>query len=146
MSDQGEKLDGIEVMRQFIANSPFVVKLGIEVVELSADFARLRLPVDPSLATVGEVVHGGAVGTLADTAATAACWTAADLERLRSGATVSLTIDYLEAASGTLEATARVVRRGSLICFAEVDVNDSADRLVAKALATYSFLLARSSS
>jgi uncharacterized protein (TIGR00369 family) len=86
------------------------------------------------------------VGTLADTAATAACWTAADLERLRSGATVSLTIDYLEAASGTLEATARVVRRGSLICFADVDVNDSADKLVAKALATYRFLLARSSS
>jgi uncharacterized protein (TIGR00369 family) len=146
VTDQGEKLDGIEVMRQFLANSPFAVKLGIEVVELSADFARLRLPTDPSLATAGEIVHGGAVSTLADTAATAACWTAADIERLRSGATVSLTVDYLEAASGTLEATAQVTRRGSLICFAEVDVNDSADRLVAKALATYRFLLARSSS
>jgi uncharacterized protein (TIGR00369 family) len=146
VSAQNEKLDSTEVMRQFVANSPFAVKLGIEVVELSADLARLRLPADPSLATVGEIVHGGAVGTLADTAATAACWTAVDLERVRSGATVSLTVDYLEVASGTLEATARVVRRGNSICFAEVDVNDSAGKLVAKALAAYRFQLARASS
>jgi uncharacterized protein (TIGR00369 family) len=113
---------------------------------LSADLARLRLPADASLATVGEVVHGGAVGTLADTAATAACWTAADVERVQSGATVSLTVDYLEAASGSLEATAWVVRRGSSICFVEVNVTASEGKLVAKALATYRFQLKRSSS
>jgi uncharacterized protein (TIGR00369 family) len=143
MSDQPQDLAGVELMRQFIANSPFAMKLGIEVVELSADLARLRLPANPSLATVGDVVHGGAVGTLVDTAATAACWTAATVERVSGGATVSLTVDYLEAATGTLEATARVARRGNAICFAGVDVTDSEGKLVAKALATYRFGLAR---
>jgi hypothetical protein len=33
MSEPAEGLAGIEVMRQFVANSPFAVKLGIEVVE-----------------------------------------------------------------------------------------------------------------
>jgi uncharacterized protein (TIGR00369 family) len=146
MSEQTQCPNGIDIMRQFVANSPFAVKLGIEIVELSADLARLRLPADPSLATVGEIVHGGALGTLADTAATAACWTAADTARVRNGATISLTVDYLEAASGPLEATARVLRRGSSICFAEVDVTDSAGKLVAKAMATYRFQLSRSSS
>jgi uncharacterized protein (TIGR00369 family) len=139
VSDSDRELPGIELMRQFVANSPFARKLGIEVIELSADLARLRLPADPSLATVGEVVHGGAVGTLADTAATAACWTAAEVDKVESGATVSLTVDYLAAATGSLEATARVARRGNSICFAEVDVSDSAGNLVAKALATYRF-------
>jgi uncharacterized protein (TIGR00369 family) len=143
MNEQVEHLNGIDVMHQFVASSPFAAKLGIEIVELSADRARLRLPADASLVTLGEIVHGGAVGALADTAATAACWTAVDTERVRSGATVSLTVNYLEAASGVLEAAARVVRRGSSICFAEIDVTDSADELVAKALATYRFQLAR---
>jgi hypothetical protein len=39
VSEQREKLDGIEVMPRFVANSPFAVKLGIEVVELSVDIA-----------------------------------------------------------------------------------------------------------
>ena len=72
----GNELPGIQAMRQYLAASPFARKLGLEVIDLAPDRAHLRLPYDPSLATVGTIVHGGALGTLADTAATAACWTA----------------------------------------------------------------------
>lgn len=145
MSVEGE-YPGIEMMRQFVASSPFARKLGIEVVELGPDLAHLRLPYDQSLVTVGEIVHGGAIGTLADTAATAACWTAADVSLIRSGSTVSLTVDYMEAATSTaLDARASVLRRGRSICFAEIAVTSESGEPVAHALATYRFALAKPS-
>jgi uncharacterized protein (TIGR00369 family) len=131
---------GIELMRQFVANSPFAGKLGIEIVALELDRAHLRLPFDPSLATVGEVVHGGAIAALADTAATAACWTGVDVAGTRGGATISLTVDYVDAAAATaLDAHASVLRRGRSICFAEVRVLDQQGDLVASVLVTYRF-------
>lgn len=137
---------GIELMRQFVANSPFARKLGIELVDVRPDRAHLRLGFDQTLVTVGEVVHGGAIGTLADTAATVACWTAADVAKIRGGATVSLTVNYLEAATGTdLDAHATVLRRGRSLYFAEVRVQNQQGEVVAHAVATYRFALSSSS-
>lgn len=128
---------GIAIMRQFVAASPFARMVGLEIVALEADRARLRLPYRDELATVGNLVHGGAVGTLADTAATAAAWCTDDVPESLRGSTVSLTVDFVSGARGDLVADARVIRRGGTLCFCEVEVTDSRDRLVAKALATY---------
>ena len=61
-----------EIIEQFIPNSPHAAALGIRVVSLGTDEAVLELPFKPELATIGEVVHGGAIGALIDTAAMAA--------------------------------------------------------------------------
>lgn len=138
------ELAGVERMRQFVASSQLSNKLAIEVAELGGDFAHLRLPFDPTLTTVGRTVHGGAIATLADVAATAACWTAADLDAVRGGATLSLTIDFMEPANYTaLEARASVLRRGGTTCFAEVSITDESGQRVAHALVTYRFARAR---
>jgi uncharacterized protein (TIGR00369 family) len=136
------KPSGAELMEQFVANSPFAQKLGIALVEIRADEALLRLPFDTSLATAGEVVHGGAIGTLADMAATVVAWSAADVAGIRNGATVSLTVEYVAAATGQdLLARARVNKRGWSLVFCEVDVLAHESVLVAKALAIYRFAL-----
>lgn len=125
----------------FIPNSPLCGHLGIEVVELGDGTARLRLPFADHVATMADVVHGGAIATLADTAAMAASWATDDpMPADPSGATVSLHTDYLAAARGTdLVAEATVLRRGGRLCFVRVDVRDrdGDGDLVATASATY---------
>jgi uncharacterized protein (TIGR00369 family) len=124
----------IEIMRQFVPNSPLVQHLGIELQSLEPDRAELRLPYDARLATVGDVVHGGAIASLVDTAGMAATWADPDVEpESLAGATVSMNVDYVAAARGQdLLAVATVVRRGRSICFTEVSVTEPGGRLVAK--------------
>jgi uncharacterized protein (TIGR00369 family) len=121
-----------EIIRGFIPASPFAQELGIGLTELRPDHAELRLPWSPKLATAGDVVHGGAIATLLDTAGMAAAWSD-DFEPERmAGATVSMSISYAAAAvASDLTAHADVVRRGRSPCFCEVKVLDAAGTVVA---------------
>ena len=129
---------GAEVITEFLKHSPFVVHLGIRLVEIEPDRARLAMPYRDELATVGEVVHGGALSALVDTSAMAASWSAHDPSGPLRGTTVGLSVDFLAAAQGQdVTAEARVLRRGRNLCFCEVDVTDTAGQLVAKGIVTY---------
>ena len=74
MSTTTRPSSGRDVIAQFLPQSPFVAKLGIVADQLSDDEVRLRLPWDPSNVTVGDMVHGGAIATLADLTVMAAAW------------------------------------------------------------------------
>jgi uncharacterized protein (TIGR00369 family) len=124
-------------MREFIPASPFARHVGIEIDTLDADRARLRLPFTDAVATMGDLVHGGAVTTLVDTAAMAAAWCTDDVPGELRGTTVGLSVDFVAAGRGALVAEARVLRRGRSLCFCDVEVFDDDERLVAKALVTY---------
>jgi uncharacterized protein (TIGR00369 family) len=131
-----------ELIRNFIPNSPLVRHLGIELQTLEPDLAELLLPYRPELATMGDVVHGGAIATLIDTTAMAAAW--ADDEQVpdnATGSTVSMTVDYVEAArGGDLLATGKPIRRGRSICFCDVTVTEPpGERVVARGSAVYRF-------
>jgi acyl-coenzyme A thioesterase PaaI-like protein len=79
-----ETPSGRDVIAQFIPQSPFVAKLGIQKIQadqLSDDEVRLRLPWDPSNVTLGDMVHGGAIATLADVTVMAAAWCGAEAPR-----------------------------------------------------------------
>jgi uncharacterized protein (TIGR00369 family) len=128
---------GARRIRQWFDASPFNKHLGMRLERLDKDRADVVMPFSASLPTLGDVVHGGAISALADTAATAASWAGVDEPGDGRGATVALTVEFLAAARGDLTATARVLRRGRSICFSEVDVSDARGGLVAKALATY---------
>ena len=129
-----------EVIAGFIPSSPLVGHLGIEVVSLEPDAARLRLPFRPELATMGDVVHGGAIASLLDTAAMAAAWCDDTVPEALAGATVSLHVDYVAAARAVdLVAEGRAVRRGRSLCFCEVEATDPDGTVVAKALAVHRF-------
>jgi uncharacterized protein (TIGR00369 family) len=121
-----------EIMRSFVPASPFAQELGIELVDLHPDRAELRLPWSPRLATMGDVVHGGAIAALLDTAGMAAAWSDDTIPENLAGATVSMSVSYTAAARATaLTARANVVRRGRSLCFCEVTVVDAADAVIA---------------
>lgn len=124
----------LEIMREFVPASPLVRHLGIELRALERDRAELALPFDERLVTLADVVHGGAIASLIDTAGMAATWADPDVEPEDvAGATVSMNVDYIAAARGKeLRAVATVVRRGRSLCFTEVTVSEPDGRVVAR--------------
>jgi uncharacterized protein (TIGR00369 family) len=129
---------GAARIRQWFEVSPFNKHLGLKLVRLEPDRVDVVMPFAPALPTLADVVHGGAISALADTAATMVSWAGVDAPSDRGGATVALTVEFLAAARGRdLTAVARVLRRGRSICFSEVDVTEPDGALVAKALVTY---------
>lgn len=129
---------GAEVMAQFLPQSPFVAKLGVVADKLETDEVRLRLPWDPSNATMGDMVHGGAIATLADLTVMAAAWCGAQVPDNLRGVTVSMALDYMAPARATdLIGVGRVLRRGRSLVNCEAEIVDAAGTLVAKAIATY---------
>jgi uncharacterized protein (TIGR00369 family) len=130
-----------ELIEGFVPQSPLVRHLGIELRALGPDEAELALPFSDSVVTIGDVVHGGAISALIDTAAMAAAWSDETVPESPSGSTVALSVDFVAAAHGEeVQATARVVRRGKSLCFCDVTATGGADgRVVAKGLVTYRF-------
>jgi uncharacterized protein (TIGR00369 family) len=129
-----------EIIEQFVPNSPHAAQLGIRVESLGTDEAVLELPFKRELATIGEVVHGGAIAALIDTAAMAAAWATDEIPDNPTGSTVSLSVNFASAASGVdLRAQARVAKRGGRLSFCEVTVTDPNGTLVAHGIATYRF-------
>jgi uncharacterized protein (TIGR00369 family) len=131
-------MTGANLVRGWFDHSPFARKLDMRIERLDIDEAELLVPYDESLATYGDVVHGGAIATAVDVAATLASWSGAEVGDAARGATIGMTVDYVRAARGSdLRASAKVVRRGGTVCFNEVEVKRSDGEVVAKALVTY---------
>jgi uncharacterized protein (TIGR00369 family) len=127
----------MQIIKEFVPNSPFAAALGLRIESIETDRARLLMPWAESLATMADIVHGGAIATLADTAAMVAAWANDDVPESVSGATVSLTLDYVAAGRGDLTADAWVIRRGSRLVYVRVDVTDAAGAAVAAGQAVY---------
>ena len=127
-----------ELVRGAIVRSPLGALLAIEVESVERDHVRLRLPYRTEVTTVGDVVHGGALSALVDSAATAAAWSGADLSANPRGTTIALTINFLTAARAEdVVADARVIQRGRTITVCEVTVEGKGTKRVASALVTY---------
>src|SRR2546428_8456049 len=103
---------------EFLKHSPFVAHLGMRLESIERDRARLSMPFKQELVTIGEVVHGGAISALVDTAAMTAAWSSFDAGGDLRGTTVGLSVDFLAAAqSAEVRADAKVIRRGKSLCF-----------------------------
>lgn len=127
-----------EIVRNLIARSPYGRHLGIEVESIAPDRVRLRLPFREEVVTIGDVVHGGAISSLIDTAATAAFWSGAEAGGSFRGTTIGFSVNFISAARGQdVVADARVIQRGRTICVGEVEVRSADDKTVARALVTY---------
>lgn len=133
------RADGTALARGWLENAPFVAHLGIGVESMEPDRAVLSMPFAESLPTLGDVVHGGAISSLIDTAAAAAAWSGAEVPERPRASTVGITVDFLAPARAQgVTADARVARRGSTgLCFCEVRVAADDGTDVALALVTY---------
>jgi len=138
LPQEAPRTGGAELIAQFLAVSPFVRHLGLRLERLEPDRALLAMPFAEPLATIGDIVHGGAVSSLIDTAAMAASWSTPEVPENIRGTTVGLSVQFLAAARGReLMADATVIRRGKSLCYCDVGVTDSDGLLVAKGLVTY---------
>ena len=118
---------------EVLIKSPFAAPLGLQVVAAEMDRVLLRLPFRADLATVGSIVHGGAVATLIDVAGAAASASGITGDDVTGGATSHLTIAYLAPADGRdIEAEAVVVHRTRGQTVSDVSVRDADGKLVAK--------------
>ncbi len=129
-----------EIIEAFIPASPHAAQLGIRLASIGTDEAVLELPFRPELATIGRVVHGGAIGALIDTAAMAAAWATDEVPENPAVSTVALSVNFAAAAYGVdLRAEARVARRGGRLSFCDVHVTAPDGTVVAHGIATYRF-------
>lgn len=137
-ASEAAELTGCDVMREFMEHSPFGKHLGYELETIETDRAVLKMPYAPELATAGDLVHGGAVASLIDTAATAAAWARDEVADGARSSTVGMTVNYLAPANGQdLTAESRVLRRGRSIVHCDVEVRDPEGAAVAHGVVIY---------
>jgi uncharacterized protein (TIGR00369 family) len=124
--------------RAWFEHSPFIRQLGMQLVSMEPDEVEVELPFKEELATAGDVVHGGAISALLDTAAALAAWSGHDISAGTRWGTVGISVSFLSSGRGqALRAKARVTKRGKSVCFCQVDVSDESGAAVATALVTY---------
>jgi len=134
--------DQVGLIEKLIVGSPYGRLLGLVAEEVSADRVRVRLPFREDVTTVGEMLHGGAIASLVDVAATAAGWATPAAGAGARGTTVGFSLSFLAASLGSdLVADARVVKRGGTLNVIEVGVSDPSGQETARALVTYKLSL-----
>lgn len=110
--------------------------LGFRVRSLAPGRAVLTMQVKELHKQIHDVVHGGVLAALADTAAAIAAYTV--VPQGTELATVELKINYLSAVpGGKIKAKGKVLRAGRNFVVTECEVFDAKGRLAAKALMTF---------
>ncbi len=135
----------LEFARERMKKSQFNGLVGFTVDRLYEGGAVMSFEVEEHHRQVQNVVHGGVIAALADTAAALAAYTAVlpGTELV----TVELKINYLlPVAEGRIEAEGKVLRAGRNFVVAECDVRNAECALAAKALMTFGAVGARSAS
>jgi uncharacterized protein (TIGR00369 family) len=116
--------------------SKFSVLVGFEVERLYEGGAVLSMRVDDRHRQIHNVVHGGVVAALADTAGAIAAYTVSTVGV--ELVTIELKINYLlPIADGKIEAEGRVLRAGRNFTVVDCDVRNEQGDLAAKALMTF---------
>lgn len=110
-------------------------RLGITVVEQSADRVRAVMPVDGNTQSLGRL-HGGATAALAEAVGSwAAMIHASTLGKVCVGVDLNIT-HHRGAREGRIHAVATPAHRGRRVATYDVVVRDDADRLIATARIT----------
>lgn len=116
---------------ELIAMMPYAAALGIELHETTPSLTTGSLAWSPERCTSGEILHGGAVMSLADTIGAICAFL--NLPEGASTATVDSTTRFFRPLkAGTLHATARPVHVGRTMIVVATDLIDDTGRLVAQ--------------
>jgi len=121
-------------------NCSYYKLLNLRIEEVKHGYARLSMNVEEKHLQFLGTVHGGAISSLADSAA---AWATIGSVFSSMGVkvvplTVEMKINYLAPVkSGRLIAEAKIVHKGFTISVSDVEVKDNKGRLVAKSIVTY---------
>ncbi|MGW2046676.1 PaaI family thioesterase [Streptomyces sp. NPDC001858] len=118
------------------AAMPFTAGLGIVFEEAAADAVTATLAWKPELCTLGDVLHGGALMSLADSAGAVCAFL-----NLPPGAGGTTTLEsktnlMRPVGSGSVRATARPLHVGRTVIVVQTELRDDRDRLVAQTTQT----------
>ena len=116
---------------------PYLRLLNMRFIAISDGSATFEMPSTSELYNPNNVVHGGAITSLADSAMGFAVFST--LAPGETFTTAELHINFLKAVtadSGTLRSIGRVVQRGQQVAVAEADVVDLQNQLIARASST----------
>ncbi len=117
--------------------TPYHAALGIRVEEVARDRARIRVPYKDENSNPGRALHGGVAASTIDICGTLAAWTGFIPRPGLEVGTLDLSVNYLAAAIGEdIIATGAVLRRGKEIVYVDVDVQNAAQKPIAKGLVT----------
>ncbi len=127
--------DDIENAKQLLDKSEYIRRLGIEILELSEDTAKGRMPFDAKKSNPGGAIHGGCLFSLADTIA-------GTLSFHRAGkytVTVEGSLHFLSAAVDTtyVYCLAKMKRFGKTLVTVDVDITDDNGKLLDCGCFTY---------
>lgn len=126
----------LEYARSRVRLSKFSALMGFDVVSLSSGKATLTVTTEEHHRQIHNVMHGGVIAALADTAAAIAAYTV--VPRGTEVVTIELKINYLLPVSGgKLTAKGKVLRAGRNFIVVECDVTREDRSLAAKALMTF---------
>lgn len=128
-----------ERMAKVISLTPYMVHLGMELVDASDSYAKLKLRYQKENSTAAEALHGGAIASLIDTTGAMAAWTTAEIATPKYfGSTVGVTVNYLSAVIGQdCFAEGRVLKRGKEVIYSEVRVTNEDGKLCAQGTVIY---------
>jgi uncharacterized protein (TIGR00369 family) len=120
--------------------APWVQALGLQVEAFDGDSVTLRLPQQPQLSRVGDMLCGQAMMAAADTAMVLAL-----IHRFggfRPCTTVQMNTSFLKPLSGQdALVQARVIRSGKTLAFGEIDIRGAEDgKSACRATTTYALL------
>jgi uncharacterized protein (TIGR00369 family) len=119
-----------------VAFGPFSALLGIELLEAGPDLVRGRLEWTPERCTIGGVLHGGAVMSLADNGG-GICAFLNLPDGAQGTATIESKTNFLRPVrGGAITATTRPLHKGRTLIVLETEISDESDRLVAKVTQT----------
>ncbi len=122
----------------FDANfAPWVRAMGLELTELSARGASMRMPITPELTRLGDVLSGQALAAMADTTMVFAC--AGLFGRMVPVATTNLEVQFLRPGLGTaVTCEALIVKPGRSLIFTRAVMRaDPSGKEIATATATF---------
>ncbi len=127
-------VDRIAEVRERVDASTFHRAFGIRLEHVAEGEVDVSIETGTEHLNLMGTVHGGVLATLADTATGLAYRTV--LEPGTTFTTIQLQVTYLAAGrAGRIVARGRVVKRGRRTGYAEADVVDAEDRLLARATA-----------
>ena len=129
--------DGSEELRALVRDSPFYRWSGMDLEDVDEGAVTLGLELTDHHLNIQGLAHGGVIATLADAAMGLSLRSA--LEPGRRHVSVEIGVHYLRPVTrGRVRALGRAVRIGREIAYAQADVLDATERLLARADGTYS--------
>lgn len=132
MIDEKDK----QLIFEVVKTTPYLRHLGIELVEIEAGKAVMKMPMREELRQPYGVLHGGATASLIDS--TTAFAIIGSIGRDEKATTVDLTVHYLRPVTeGICICTATVVRAGKRLITVSAETHNEQGKLIATALSTY---------